>query len=130
MAQDNVELVRRGIDAFNERDLDALLAMADPDVVTGSLLADMEGDYHGHAGVRRWWNSLLEILPDFTIEVVDIEDRGDVTVTRVRNHASAGSDAQVEQRLWIVAHWRAGKILESRSCRTEAEVEAAAAARP
>ena len=32
MSQENVEIVRRGFDAFNRRDLDAFLALFDPDV--------------------------------------------------------------------------------------------------
>jgi hypothetical protein len=35
----------------------------DADVEAVSQLVAMEGDYHGHAGIRRWWESLLDAFP-------------------------------------------------------------------
>jgi ketosteroid isomerase-like protein len=32
MSEESVELVHRGLDAINRRDLDALIALCDPDV--------------------------------------------------------------------------------------------------
>jgi len=80
MSQENVELAHQSVDAFNRRDLDALLALMDDDVEGAPPLASMEGNYYGHAGIRRWWESLFEGLPDFTIEVVEVRDPGDLTV--------------------------------------------------
>ena len=40
------------------------------------MLVAMEGDYHGHAGTRRFWESLLDGFPDFAIEVVEVRDFG------------------------------------------------------
>jgi ketosteroid isomerase-like protein len=129
MSGGNVELVRRVFEAFNERDLEAFLALMDENVVSGSQLAAIEGDYHGHDGLRRWWNGLFDVLPDFTMNLVDVEDRGDVTVSRLRNEAhSAGSEMPVGQLVWVVARWRDGKVVEWRSCRTEVEAEAVAGA--
>ncbi len=51
MSEENVELYRRGIEAFNRRDLDAFLALAHPDVVGISRFPAIEGDsYRGHDG--------------------------------------------------------------------------------
>jgi ketosteroid isomerase-like protein len=56
MSQENVELLHRAYDAFNRRDLDALLALCDPDVEFISYTMQVErGDpYRGHDGVRSW----------------------------------------------------------------------------
>ena len=43
MSQENVEVTRRAFQAFNDRDLDALLAVLDTDVVAFPILAAMEG---------------------------------------------------------------------------------------
>ena len=59
MSQENVELARRAYDAFNRRDLDAFLAIADEEVEAESRLGAVEGGYHGHEGLRRWWNDFL-----------------------------------------------------------------------
>ena len=76
MSQENVELAYRASDAFNRRDLGALLALTDDYVEVVSFCAAMEGDYHGHAGMRRWWPNLFHVFPDFNIEVVEVRDLG------------------------------------------------------
>src|SRR5436190_4507132 len=112
MSRENVELALRSVDALNRRDLDALLALMDDDVQGVPPLASMEGRYHGHAGIRRWWESLFSGLPDFTIEVVEVRDPGDLTVAALRNRAhGVASDAPVEQRLWLVGAWRDRKVI-------------------
>ena len=122
MSRENVELGHRIVDAFNRRDLDALLALADDDIEGAPALASIGGHYHGHAGVRRWWESLFSGLPDFTVEVVEMRDLGDLTVAVVHFRAEgAVSHAPVEQRIWQVAEWRHGKVIWWQSFRTEAE---------
>ena len=53
MSQENVELTRRAFQAFDDRDLDALLAMMDEAVEAFPVLAGMEGGYLAHEGIRR-----------------------------------------------------------------------------
>ncbi len=74
MSQENVELVHRAIDAVNRRDLAALLAVMDDDVEAAPLMAAMEGGYRGHDGIRRWWENLHDVWPDFSIEVLEVRD--------------------------------------------------------
>jgi hypothetical protein len=54
MSQGNVETVRRRAEAFNRRDLDAFLALMDPEVEMVPILAKLEGaernTYRGRAG--------------------------------------------------------------------------------
>ena len=66
MSQENVELRYRAADAFTRHDLDALLALCDPDVMFISRHLGLEGgggSHHGHDGVRSWWESLLGVFP-------------------------------------------------------------------
>lgn len=122
MSQENVELLYRGLDAFNRRDLDAFLALMDANVEAASRLVAIEGGYHGHDGIRRWWASLLDTLPDWTVEVLEVRDLGDLTLAVLRNHGhGAGSDIPIDQRLWQVAEWRDKKVVRWRNCATEAE---------
>jgi ketosteroid isomerase-like protein len=130
MSQENVELARRGVEAFNQRDLDALLALMDDDVEAVPPLASIEGNYRGHDGIRQWWESLLAILPDFTIEVIEMRDPGDLTIATLRNRAhGTASDALIEQRLWLVGKWRDGKAVWWHTFRTEADALEAAGLR-
>ena len=129
MSQENVELAYRGYDAFNRRDLDAFLALLDPEVEFTTRFAQMEGDsqYHGHDGIREWWEDLLAIFPDFSVEVLEVRDLGDLGVAtlRVRGH---GRDSGVpfEETLWGVGKWRHGKAVWWQTFVTEAEALEAA----
>jgi hypothetical protein len=43
MSEEDVKTIYRGIEAFNRRDLDAFLALTDPDVELSSRLVEAEG---------------------------------------------------------------------------------------
>ena len=86
----------------------------------------MEGNYQGHAGIRRWWESLFQGLPDFTIEVVELRDLGDLTVSVLRFRAhGAASGTPIEQRFCLVAKWRDRKVIWWQTFRDEAEADKA-----
>jgi ketosteroid isomerase-like protein len=127
MSQENVELMREVFDAFNRRDLDGVLALMDDGVEANSRLAPMEGGYRGHEGIRRWWENLLDVFPDFTIEVVEMRDLRKVTIGVLRNRGhGGGSDTPIEEMLWLVASWRRGRCASWSACQTEAEALEAA----
>jgi ketosteroid isomerase-like protein len=124
MSQENVELACRAFDAFNRRDLDAYLALMDDDVEAVPRAVAMEGgdNYHGHDGVRRWWEDLFAVFPDFTVEVVEAHDLGDVTLALLRQRArGAGSDTPTEESIWNAARWRRGKCIWWRTFDVRAE---------
>jgi ketosteroid isomerase-like protein len=122
MSQENVELAHQAFDAFNRRDLGAFLGLMDADVEAGSRLAAMEGGYHGHDGIRQWWQNLLGAIPDYTVEVVEARELEDLTLTtlRTRGHG-ADSDTPVEDTVWVVVDWRDKKVVRWRVLSTEAE---------
>jgi hypothetical protein len=66
MSQENVERTRGAFQAFNDRDIDAVLAGLHDDVEAFPRLAAFEGGYRGHEGVRRWWEQLLAPSPTST----------------------------------------------------------------
>jgi len=114
MSQETVELLHRAYDAFNRRDLDAFLALCDPDVEFVSYLMQVEGGdpYRGHDGVRGWWQRLLAVYPDFGGQIEEIQDVGDVTIARVRVHGRGiESDAPMDQTLWHVSAVRQGRVI-------------------
>ena len=124
MSRENVALQYRAFDTFNRRDLDAFLALMDPDVefVPYERAVEGGGAYHGHSGVRRWWKDAFEALPDFRAEVDEIRDLGDMTVARGRLRGQgAGSGASFERVLWHVAEWRDKKTCWWHAFETEAE---------
>ena len=122
MSQENVEVHHRVMDAFNRRDLDALLALIDEDVEGASRLVPLEGRYHGHEGVVRWQQNLYEVFPDWHGEPLEVRDFGDFTMAAVRFHGHGGeSGVPVDQVIWQVGEWRNGKLVRLSSHDSEAE---------
>ena len=126
-----MELARRAYDAFNRRDWDAFLALMDDEVEVESRLVAMEGGYHGHEGLRRWWNDFLGTFPDYICEIEELRDLDeDVTLGHIRGWGrGAGSTTPVVDPFWQPIRWRDRKCVWWRNCSTEAEALEAAGLR-
>jgi hypothetical protein len=69
---DNVELLKRLYDRFNARDIEAVLAALDPDVIWAN---GMEGGHvYGREGVRSYWTRQWATL-DPHVEPVKFAER-------------------------------------------------------
>ena len=112
MSQEDVERHYGAIDAINRRDLDALLALMDDEVEAVSRIVAVEGGLHGHDGIRQWWENWFSAFPDYTIEVVEMDNFGDVTVATLRALGrGAGSAVPLEDKIWQASRWRRGKTI-------------------
>jgi ketosteroid isomerase-like protein len=132
MSPANIELHRRAHDAFNQRDLDAFLALADPDIEIAPQTVQLEGvaSFQGHDGVRRWWTDLLAVFPDFHTEIDEVRERGDLTIVRARLRGhGVESDAFFERHIWQVVKWRDSKALWWGTFLNEGDAEDAASLR-
>ena len=122
MSQENVELAQQAFDAFNRRDMGAFLALMDADVEAVSRLVAMEGSYHGHDGIRHWWQNLVDAFPDYTLETVEARELGNLTLATLRSRGhGADSDTPFVDTLWVVVHWRDKKAVRWRVCTSESE---------
>lgn len=125
-----MELAYRAYDAINQRDLDGLLALVDEEVEAVSRLVAIEGGYHGHAGMRRWWSNVLEVIPDYAIEVLEVRDLGDLTLAALRPSGhGAGSGTPIDELQWQLVEWRHRKVVWWSVYPTEAEALEAAGVR-
>ena len=110
MSQENVELVRRSIEAF-QHDEEAWLSMSDPAIVWHPI---EEGHIpsRGHEaaiGVRRRW---LESWEGFQVDVEEMKDGADSVVACVHQTARGKrSGVEVDLRLYIHFKLRDGKIV-------------------
>src|SRR5512132_3489668 len=65
MSEENVEIVRKVIDAVNRGDMDAWLGFLSPEVVWESLpLPGFRDTYRGRAEAREWIELLLEVFEE------------------------------------------------------------------
>ena len=96
MSQENVEAFRRGIDASNRGDVEALLKELDPEIEWRSamhaLIGGEETVFRGHDGVRRLFRDVQETFSELHFEASEIHDLGDrilvIGATRVRGKTS------------------------------------------
>jgi len=120
MSQENVKVVEMVYAAINRDDLDAFLALAHPEIEFRSLIAEAEGrTYHGHDGVREWWDEVihpLEIRPG-PEAIEGFRDRG---ITRMGLSGSIGG-VRVPQQMWMAWRVRDGLLVWWETFRTEAE---------
>jgi ketosteroid isomerase-like protein len=128
MSEENVELAHRAYDALNRQDLDAFLALMDPEVIAIPRVLALEGGaYRGHGGVRRWWESIFSVFPDFEATVLELRAVGDATITSVRFHGhGGGSEAPFEDAIWQVTKWHDGRAVWFKSYLDRAEALEAA----
>jgi ketosteroid isomerase-like protein len=81
MSQENVEIVRRGLEAWQRDDLDTWLSTLDPAVEWHTALERLVGGmgsfYRGVKGMREFWTAYRTELEDFRIEAEELRDLGD-----------------------------------------------------
>ncbi len=129
MSEENVALQHRVIDDFNRRDLDAYLALVDPEVEFTPYEVSVQGGdpYRGHAGVRKWWKDSFAVLLEVRAEVYEVRDLGSITLVRgCLRGRGAESRAAFERTMWLVAEWRTRKIVWWGAFASEAEALEAA----
>ena len=66
--------------------------------------------------------NLLDAIPDFMVEVIEVRELGDVTLTKMNASGhGADSDSPLEEMLWVAVQWRDKKIVLWGTFATEAE---------
>jgi ketosteroid isomerase-like protein len=118
MPEQDVEVVRRAIAAWNEADMEAWLATADENVEWRPAMEGvMEGDagiYRGEPGLREVWKLYRESWAEFRIEPIDFRVARDRVVFLGHLHAvGRGSGIAFDTPLGMVFTLREGRITGS-----------------
>ncbi len=110
MSEENVELVRNTLAAFERGDVDEALDATTDEIVT--YRAEPEGAFfQGREGVLRAVAEWTEGFDSFSYTTVEFVDAGDRVVARVRQSALVrGSDVPVTGDYWFVYSFADGKI--------------------
>jgi ketosteroid isomerase-like protein len=117
MSQENVEVVRRSIEAYEREGLDGSLRYYDPEIEWTSTEAYIErATYRGHAGVRRYLGTPEEEFDDLRIEPVVLIDAGKNVISSVRiSGRGKASGAPVALTLISLGSVRDGLIYRVRN---------------
>jgi ketosteroid isomerase-like protein len=76
VAESKIELTERGYRAWNEDDLEGLVAICHPEVeyYTSGVFPGLQTVYEGREGIRRWWADFhepwqeIKVIPERIVE--------------------------------------------------------------
>jgi ketosteroid isomerase-like protein len=131
MSRENIEVVRRKLEAHNVEDTAGFLDQWDPEcewfTVTGSQMD--AAPYRGHEGIRRYLAERTELWSELrfdTEEALEGEDDDIVVVVGFLRGTGRRSGTPVEQRIGLVYELRGRKIRYCRAYRDPQDALAAA----
>ena len=91
-AEENKAVLRRWIEAYNERDLEAEAAVLAPDYI--AHVPAVPGPLEGLEAWRQFSGSFAEAFPDIRLTVEDIFSEGDMVAARVAFHGTHRGEFQ------------------------------------
>jgi ketosteroid isomerase-like protein len=111
VSEENVEIVRRSIDAYNRRDFEAVRAINHPDVeVDWSASRGLEaGVYRGWEEVMSFYRRFLDVF-EVTIEPERFIEAGDSVVVPNTSHNRGRDGIKTVARSALVFEVRGGRI--------------------
>jgi ketosteroid isomerase-like protein len=104
VSQQNVEMIRRGYDAWNRGDVEAIVGVMDPQVqFRGHPRLPEPGPYVGREAVKRWFENARDAWETISVRPVAFEDADDRVVVLV-SIAGRGRGSGVEVQSGLDAH--------------------------
>ncbi len=113
MSQQNVEIARRGIDAFNHRNVDLLAILTTSDFAWFPALPGIvEGDgYRGRKGIETYFEEISDTWEELRVLSDEFRDLGDRVLVLGRTEGRGrGSGVQVDSPLAMAFDFLDGKI--------------------
>ena len=101
MSQENVDVVRQLLEAWNRGDLEGTVDHLAPEVEfrTAGIFPDLEPTYWGHAGFRQFWNTFREGWESLPVQFERMEAIGDHRVLALlRFHARGRDGVEVKRQ--------------------------------
>jgi ketosteroid isomerase-like protein len=111
MSQENVEIARRWNAAYNERDMDTLIKLTDPDFEFRSIFLAMESDFRGYDGLSAYFQAIDDAYERFEVVPDEFLDAGAAVATLARAEwRGRESGAEGSMPLAITTWLRAGRV--------------------
>jgi ketosteroid isomerase-like protein len=124
MSQENVDVVRRWIETYNRRDIEALLDVSDPDIEFRSIFAGIEsgGAFRGSAGVYEYFRAIDDAYEAFQVLPDEFLDAGAGVVFPARAvWTGRGSGASGTTQIVVVTWLRKSKVMRVETFTDRAE---------
>jgi ketosteroid isomerase-like protein len=128
MSQENVEIVRSAVEAYEHEGLDGSMRYYAPEIEWSTTDLSIErATYRGHDGVRRFFGSFDREFDDLRFDVEDLIDAGNQVIVTIRiGGRGKASGAPVERTWSYVCSLRDGMIYHVRTFTSQAEALEAA----
>jgi ketosteroid isomerase-like protein len=132
MSEENVEIVRSGIEAYSRGDMDRAFADLAPNCryTASGAIPGRTGVFHGPEGYRQFMDWLRSEFEDARVDVDELLDAGDMVIVgstiRGRGKHSGVEASWVVWQVWTV---RNGKVVRGQGFTDRAEAFEAAGRR-
>jgi ketosteroid isomerase-like protein len=128
MSQENVEMFREAVAAYNRRDINPFLESWHPEIEWYPYTATIEGGraYHGHQGLRLWWKNTDAAFEELEATVSEVRDPDDIVVGLGRLRARSRSGLTLDTEIGWLFRFRDGLVVWARSYESHAEALEAA----
>jgi len=119
MSLANVELARQVIDAFNGRDVDALLRCVNSDIewFPAMPVTSAGSALRGHRGIESYLREVSDTWEEYRVVAPDFRDLGDervLVLSRIEGRG-AGSGGLVDAEMGQIIDFRDGRISRVRT---------------
>ena len=131
MSQENVEIVRRAIDAYNRRDVDTLQALGHPDIEIdwSASVGPHPQIYRGQEEAADFYNNLFDLFERIHLIPGRFIESGDAVVVPYSSEVRGRDGIQTVARSTLVYEVRDGRIARVRLYQETAEALEAAGLR-
>jgi ketosteroid isomerase-like protein len=128
MSRENVEIVRRAIEAWNRRDLTTWMASLHPDaeIDWSRSRAPFKGIFRGRDGIETFWKVFWSTFEDVQIEIHTIAEAGSEVVVSNTAHMRGREGIEVVARSALAHRLENGQITRLRLFQEQAEAPEAA----
>ena len=118
MSQENVEITRAGLDAFNSGGIESMLQFVHPDVEWRNADADAGAVYRGHDELRKLFDEdfgeALEEMRQLPEDVIDVGGETVLVLTRFQARGK-GSGIVLDEAWAFIATLREGHLFRVRT---------------
>jgi ketosteroid isomerase-like protein len=114
MSEENLDLVRRGLDAYQRRDVQGMcdVAHAQCELFTFTVGVVEAQPFVGHAGIANWMSHELEPWEEWRLEPGEIREVGERVLVRTTVTARGqGSSVKLTADAGVVFEFQDGRIM-------------------
>src|SRR3954469_3675738 len=129
MSHENVEIVRRALEAYAGGDIEEMLRYVDPrGELHSAIIGGAEGKvFRGHGGFRTWFAETTESFEELSTALTEYRDLGDRVLAFGHIHARGrGSGVEIDSPTGWVFTVREAKVLTAEGYLSAAGALAAA----